>query len=103
MTVVCASCQRYLGTKPPYRDLGVTHGICTSCVIRQHRELSTLVVSRDRADAWPVLESVFRVQSELHLVLERRKGNRRLESLDVEACRRLQDKDRRQTQSLRLI
>ncbi len=103
MTVVCASCQRYLGTKPPYRDLGVTHGICTNCVIRQRRELSTLVVSRDRADAWPVLEHVFRVQNDLHLVLERRRVDRRQTSLDVEACRRLLSKDRRQTQSLRLI
>ncbi len=103
MTVVCASCQRYLGTKPPYRDLGVTHGMCTSCVIRQRRELSTLVVSRDRADAWPVLETVFRVQSDVHVVLERRREDRRQMSLDVEACRRLQGKDRRQTQSLRLI
>jgi hypothetical protein len=61
------------------------------------------LVRRDRADAWPVLESVFRVQSDLHLVLERLEADRRLESLEVEACRRLQDKDRRQTQSLRLI
>jgi len=104
MTVVCASCQRYLGTKPPYRDLGVTHGVCTACVIRQRRELSTLVVSRERADAWPVLENVLRVQSDLHVVFERRRGDRRQASLDVEACRRLSGgRDRRQTQSLRLV
>ena len=103
MTVVCSSCQRYLGTKPPYRDLGVTHGICTPCVVRQRRELSTLVVSRERADAWPVLENFFRVQSDLHLVLERRQEDRRQLSLDVEASRRLLGKDRRQTQSLRLV
>ncbi len=103
MTVVCVSCQRYLSTKPPYRDLGVTHGICTACVIRQRRELSTLVVSRERADAWPMLESVFRVQSDLQVVLERRRGDRRQTILDVEACRRLPSRDRRQTQSLRLI
>jgi hypothetical protein len=51
MTVACASCQRYLGTRPPFRDLGVTHGTCTACAVRQRRELSTLVVSRERADA----------------------------------------------------
>jgi hypothetical protein len=103
MTVVCASCQRYLGTKPPYRDLGIAHGICTACAIRQRRELKTLVVSRERADAWPVIESVLRVQSELQVVLERRRGDRRQNDLDVEACRRLPSRDRRQTQSLRLI
>ena len=102
MTVVCASCQRYLGTKPPYRDLGVTHGVCTSCAIRR-RELSTLVVSRERAYAWPVLESVLRVQSDLHVLLERRRGDRRQAVLDVEACRRMRSQDRRQTQSLRLV
>jgi hypothetical protein len=103
MTVVCASCQRYLGTKPPYRDLGITHGICTACAIRQRRELKTLVVSRDRAEAWPLIESVLRVQSELQIVLDRRKGDRRQLDLAVEDCRRLPSRDRRQTQSLRLV
>jgi hypothetical protein len=88
MTVVCATCQRYLGTKPPYGDVGVTHGTCTSCAIRQRRELSTLVVSRERADAWPVLESVFRAHNDVRLVLERRNGDRRQISLDVDTCRR---------------
>jgi hypothetical protein len=103
MTVVCASCQRYLGTRAPYRDLGVTHGMCTPCAIRQRRELSTLVVSRERADAWPVLESVLRVQSDLHIVLERRQGDRRQTVLYVEACRRMPGQDRRKTRSLRLV
>jgi hypothetical protein len=103
MTVVCASCQRYLGTKPPYRDLGVTHGTCVSCALRQRRELSTLVVSRERADAWPVLESVVRVQSDLQVVLERRQVDRRQAVLDVKGCRRMQSQDRRQTRSLRLV
>jgi hypothetical protein len=103
MTLVCASCQRYLGTKPPYRDLGVIHGICTACAIRQRRGLKTLVVSRDRADAWPVIESVLRIQSELQVVLDRRKGDRRQLDLDVEDCRRLPSRDRRQNQSLRLV
>ncbi len=103
MTVVCASCQRYLSTKPPYRDLGVTHGICTACAIRQRRELRTLVVSREREDAWPVLESILRVQSDLHVVLDRRRADRRQAAQDVEDCRRLPTRDRRQTQSLRLV
>jgi len=103
MTVVCVACQRYLGTRPPFRDLGVTHGICTPCAIRQRRELSTLVVSRERADAWPVLETVFRIQGDLHVVVERRRSERRQESSDVEACRRASRKDRRQIQSLRLV
>jgi hypothetical protein len=103
MTIVCASCQRYLSTRPPYRDLGVTHGICTACAIRQRRELSTLVVSRERADAWPVLESVLRVQSDMRVVLDRRRADRRKLDLEIDACRRLPSRDRRQTQSLRLV
>jgi hypothetical protein len=103
MTVVCSSCQRYLSTKPPYGDLGVTHGLCNACAIRQRRELKTLVVSRERADAWPVLESVLRIQSELHVVLDRRRADRRQLDLEVDACRRLGTGDRRQTQSLRLV
>ena len=103
MTVVCATCQRYLGTKPPYHDKGVTHGTCPSCAARQRRDLSTLVVSRDRADALPVLHNIFRTQADLHLLLDRRTTERRQISLAVEVCRRGQQTDRRQTRSIRLV
>ena len=103
MTIVCAACPRYLGTKPPFRDLRVTHAMCTPCAIRQRRELSTLVVSRERADAWPVLENVLRFQGELHVVMERRHAERRQESADVEICRRCKRADRRQVRSLRIV
>src|SRR5262249_61350191 len=88
MTIVCIACQRYLGTKPPFHDLRVSHGICTPCAIRQRRELSTLVVSRERAEVWPVLEAIFRFQGELHVVVERRLAERRQESSEGETCRR---------------
>jgi hypothetical protein len=103
MTIVCIACQRYLGTKPPFRDLRVTHAMCTPCAIRQRRELSTLVVSRERAEAWPVLETVFRFQGELQVVMERRRSERRQGCCDVETCRRAGSADRRQVQSLRLV
>jgi hypothetical protein len=104
MTIVCVACQRYLGTRPPFRDLRVTHALCTSCAIRQRRELSTLVVSPERADAWPVLENVFRFQGELHVVVERRRGAERRQACSVvEVCRRSAHADRRQIRSLRLV
>ena len=77
--------------------------MCTPCAIRQRRELSTLVVSRERADAWPVLETVFRFQGELHVVVERRRAERRQELSEVETCRRASIRDRRQVRSLRLV
>ena len=39
MTVVCAWCQRLLGTKPPADDSSTTHGICPPC---RDRVLATL-------------------------------------------------------------
>ena len=103
MTIVCSSCQRYLGTLPPFHDKGVTHSLCSPCAIRQRRELKTLVLSRERADTLPVLAGLFRAQRELKVVLDRRQVERRQASLDVDLCRRGGGRDRRQIQSLRLI
>ena len=103
MTIVCSSCQRYLGTLPPFHDKGVTHSRCSPCAIRERRELKTFVLSRERADTLPVLASLFRAQGDLQVVLDRRRVERRQERLDVDPCRRGGVRDRRQTQSLRLI
>ena len=103
MTIVCSSCQRYLGTLPPFHDKGVTHSLCSPCAIRARRELKTLVLSRERADTLPVLSSLFRTQGDLKVVLDRRRVERRRESQEVDLCRRGGGRDRRQTQSLRLV
>jgi len=103
MTIVCSSCQRYLGTCPPYHDKGVSHRVCTPCVARERRELRTLVLSRERADTLPVLSSLFKGQPEIRLVLDRRQVERRQAAVDVELCRRASPEDRRRAQGLRLI
>lgn len=103
MTIVCSACQRYLGTHPPFHDKAVTHDLCTPCAVRQRRELKTLVLSRDRADTWPVLSTLFR-GAFLQVVLDRRKLDRRQECADVDICRRAgPPADRRRMQSLRLV
>jgi len=99
---VCSSCQRYLGTQPPFHDKGVAHSLCTPCATRERRELRTLVLSRERADTLPVLNSLFRGQPEIRVVLDRRQLERRQEAVGVEVCRRV-EQDRRRAQSLRLI
>jgi hypothetical protein len=102
MTIVCSSCQRYLGTQPPFHDKAVTHGLCTPCTIRQRRELRTLVLSRDRADTLPMLSTLFR-GADCSLVVDRRSVDRRQSALTVDTCRRASGKDRRLRQSLRLV
>lgn len=103
MTIVCSACQRYLATQPPFHDKAVSHDLCTACAVRQRRELKTLVVSRERADTWPVLSTLFR-GADLQVVLDRRKVDRRQECTDVDTCRRAgPPADRRQMQSLRLV
>ena len=103
MTIVCSSCQRYLGTLPPFHDKGVTHSLCSPCAIRERRELKTLVLSRERADTLPVLSSLFRPHGDVKVVLDRRRIERRQERIDVDPCRRGGGRDRRQTRSLRLV
>jgi hypothetical protein len=102
MTIVCSSCQRYLGTQTPFHDKGVTHALCTPCAIRQRREIRTLVLSRERADTLPMLSSLFR-GADCSLVLDRRSIDRRQSVLEVDVCRRASGKDRRLRQSLRLV
>jgi hypothetical protein len=104
MMLVCAVCQRYLGTKPPYRDLTICREMCTPCTIQARRDLSTLVVSSERGDALPVLESLLRGGlASLRVLIDRRKADRRKADLRVEVCRRGLGQDRRQTRSLRIV
>ncbi len=76
--VICAWCQRYLGTKPPERGPEITHSICAYCSERlKWKQGSTLVFSRSKAHMLPVLAGLLQGEPEIHLVVDRRSGPRR--------------------------
>jgi hypothetical protein len=78
MITVCAWCQSYMGSKEPFHDHAVSHGICPDCTAREAvRDASVLVVSRDRTDAVPLLRSLLRGAPEIAIVVDRRAGERR--------------------------
>lgn len=79
MLTVCAWCQRYMGSREPFPDPSVSHGICDSCVEQQQSLASTpvLVVSRARVDALPSIRTLFRGMTAVSLVVDRRAGERR--------------------------
>jgi hypothetical protein len=78
MITVCAWCQRFMGMKEPLSDPSLTHGICQTCTLRQQvGSFSTLVISRDRADALPFFRRLLRGIPEIQVVLDRREGERR--------------------------
>lgn len=78
MVTVCAWCQKYMGSTEPLHDPAVSHGICSSCVERDPLDdAPVLVVSRDRVEAIPVLQSLLRGAPEIAIVVDRRAGSRR--------------------------
>jgi hypothetical protein len=73
MVIVCAWCQKYVGSREPFHDPGVSHGICDDCVDRQSLDdAPVLVVSRDRQAAIPVLQTLLRGAPEIRVVVDRR-------------------------------
>src|SRR5215468_1686543 len=82
MVTVCAWCQRFMGIKEPLTDPSLTHGICQTCTLRQQvGNLPTLVISRDRADALPFFRRLLRGTPEIQVVVDRREGERRRETI----------------------
>jgi hypothetical protein len=78
MVTVCAWCQKYMGSKEPIADSTVSHGICSDCVRRDSLEdAPVLVVSRQRVEAIPMLQSLLRGAPEIAIVVDRRGGERR--------------------------
>jgi len=77
MVCVCAWCQRFLGSKEPYSNPAVSHGICTPCQERQMAELPVLVVSPARATTVPLLQSLLSGAPDVAIVIDRRSGERR--------------------------
>ena len=39
MIIICASCRKPMGSKPPYDDHRTSHAICTNCFDAQIKEL----------------------------------------------------------------
>jgi len=79
MVIVCAWCQKYLGSREPLQSHDVTHGICDECREREHLQAGAilLVVSRARAGHVGRLRSMLRGAPSTAIVLDRRTGERR--------------------------
>jgi len=78
MVTVCAWCQKYMGSKEPLHDPAVSHGICGDCIERESLDdAPVLVVSRGRAEAIPMLQTLLRGAPEIAIVVDRRASERR--------------------------
>jgi hypothetical protein len=78
MVTVCAWCQKYMGSKEPLHDPAVSHGICGACVERESLDdAPVLIVSRGRAEAIPMLQTLLRGAPEIAIVVDRRASERR--------------------------
>jgi hypothetical protein len=67
-----------MGMKEPLQEYTVSHGICSVCAERQQMgDLPTVVISRTRAGALPILEGLLRAMPEIRVVVDRRTGERR--------------------------
>jgi hypothetical protein len=78
MVTVCAWCERYLGSVEPLKDTAISHGICPECVERERlAEAPVLIVSRERAPAVPMLQTLLRGAPEIAIRVERRGTDRR--------------------------
>ena len=98
MVTVCAWCQRFMGMKEPLHETVVTHGICTTCALRQQiGEMPTLVIARERAHTLAVFQGLLTGTPEIRVVVDRRRGERRRDSpaFDADGERRGRS-DRRQ-------
>lgn len=73
MVTVCAWCQKYMGSREPFHNPGVSHGICDDCIDRQSLDdAPVLVVSRERRKVVPMLQTLLRGAPEIRVVVDRR-------------------------------
>jgi hypothetical protein len=78
MITVCAWCQKYMGSKEPFDNPAVSHGICNGCCDRDSlADAPVLVVSPGRARAIPMLQTLLRGAPEIAIVVDRRARERR--------------------------
>jgi hypothetical protein len=67
-----------MGSMEPLHDPAVSHGICHDCIERDSLDdAPVLVVSRGRAEAIPMLQSLLRGAPEIAIVVDRRGTERR--------------------------
>jgi cytochrome c5 len=84
MVIVCAWCQRYMGSREPLDDHGLSHGICDDCRARVESAAAAgvvLVVSRERAAEAHLLRSLFRGIPGAAVVVDRRCTERRRDGI----------------------
>ena len=107
MVIVCAWCERYLGSKPSKHG-GVTHGICGPCQARQRwREAPTFILEPTRAELLPILKELLRGKPEIPVVIdrrqeERRNGERRRAAQTARAVHGRRKLQRRRSQPVRI-
>jgi hypothetical protein len=78
MVIVCAWCQKYMGSKEPLQDPAVSHGICSACVERQSlTDTAVVVVSPARVSTIPLLQTLLRGAPDVTIVVDRRTRERR--------------------------
>lgn len=78
LVVVCAWCERFLGTKQTGGSGAISHGMCRACMARQQwDDPPTLVFPPDRAHLLPVFREILRGLPEIPVVIDRRAGERR--------------------------
>lgn len=108
MVTVCAWCQKYMGSREPFYDPIISHGICHDCVERDSLDdAPVLVVSPGRARAIPMLQTLLRGAPEIAIVVDRRARERRGEAEEhgrpVAYVVERRASDRRRAPSLYLI
>ena len=79
MVTVCAWCQKYMGSREPFHNHELSHGICDDCRERENCLPGgvLIVVSRERAADAPLLRTLLRGVPGAAIVVDRRRGERR--------------------------
>src|SRR5262249_36452633 len=104
MVTVCAWCQKYLGTKDALGMVTVSHGICSTCAIRQRLgDMPTLVISKRWERTLPLMEALLRGTPPIRVVVDRRVAPRPPRSPPRPRPERRSSEDRRQSDDMLLV
>jgi hypothetical protein len=104
MVTVCAWCQKYLATKDPVGMVHVSHGICSTCAMRQRiGDLPTLVIAKKWERARPLMEALLRGTPAIRVVVDRRVAARRKGRRTSPTRERRSSADRRQGDNMLLV
>jgi hypothetical protein len=105
MVIVCAWCQRYMGSSEPLDSHEVSHGICAACSEHEQRSLKgiVIVVSRERANVVPLLRELCS-SHEAAILVDRRVGERRARPpAPDQTFPEKRSRDRRRDPALRIV